>query len=162
MRTPPLENILQAMRAFGASPTPIAYPEVYMALKTKVVDGQENPYVNIYSEKFYEVQKYLTVANYIYMPGPFCVGLKWWNSLSPEDQRIVEMAAKSATLYTNRLTEAEDEDYKRLIAEEGVEIYELTDEERAAFVEKVGPVYDYFIKKGVATENVIKVIHLTE
>ena len=51
MRTPPLENILQSMQAFGASATPIAYSELYMALKTGVVDGQENPWVNIVSEK---------------------------------------------------------------------------------------------------------------
>ncbi|MCD6574468.1 TRAP transporter substrate-binding protein [Candidatus Aerophobetes bacterium] len=162
MRTPPLENIIETMKAFGASPTPIAYPEVYMALKTKVVDGQENPYVNIYSEKFYEVQKYLTEANYIYMPGPFCVGLKWWNSLSPEDQKIIELAAKSAVAYTNALTEAEDQKYKKLIAESGVQIYELSDEERAAFIEKAQPVYDSFIKKGIVTERIIKLIHLTK
>jgi len=70
------------------------------------------------------------------------------------------MAAEAATAYTNRLTEAEDEKYKQLIAEEGVEIYELTDEERAAFIEKAKPAYDYFIREGIITEDIIKLIQL--
>jgi tripartite ATP-independent transporter DctP family solute receptor len=162
MRTPPLENILRAMRAFGASPTPIAYPEVYMACKTGVVDGQENPFVNIYSEKFYEVQKYMSIVNYIYLPGPFCVGLKFWNSLSPEDKVIVDTCAKVATDYTNVLTVSSNENYLRLLKKEGMQVYQPTEGERAQFIEKVGPVYDYFIGKGVTTKRFIDLIQLTK
>ena len=158
MRTPPLENILQAIKSFGASATPIAYSELYMALKTKVVDGQENPWVNIVSEKFYEVQKYATEVNYIYMPGPFCAGLNWWKSLSEEDQRMIGEAAKVATMYTNYITESSNEAYKQRCIDEGMEIYEPTDAERQAFVDMVQPVYDYFIEQGAATQSLIELI----
>jgi len=158
MRTPPLENILQTMQSFGASATPIAYSELYMALKTGVVDGQENPWVNIVSEKFYEVQKYATEVNYIYMPGPFCAGLDWWESLSEEDQRMIGEAAKVATMYTNYITESSNEAYKQSCIEEGMEIYEPTDAERQAFVDMVQPVYDYFIEQGASTQSLIELI----
>jgi len=158
MRTPPLENILQTMQAFGASVTPIAYSELYMALKTGVVDGQENPWVNIVSEKMYEVQKYATAINYIYMPGPFCVGIDWWEGLSAEDQRMVSEAAKVATMYTNYITESSDEAYKQKCIAEGMEIYVLNDAERQAFIDMAQPVYDYFIKAGASTQTLIELI----
>jgi len=158
MRTPPLENILQTMGSFGASATPIAYSELYMALKTGVVDGQENPWVNIVSEKFYEVQKYATDINYIYMPGPFCAGLDWWNSLSAEDQKMIGEAARVATMYTNYITESTDAAYKQTCIDQGLEIYVLNDAERQAFIEMAQPVYDYFIKKGAATQRLIELI----
>jgi len=158
MRTPPLENILQTMDAFGASATSIAYNELYMALKTGVVDGQENPYVNIVSEKFYEVQKYCTEVNYIYMPGPFCVGLDWWEGLSEEHQKIVAEAAKVATMYTNYITESTNEEYKQECIAQGMEIYEPTEEERQAFVDMVQPVYDHFIEQDASIQELIELM----
>ena len=158
MRTPPLENILQTMDAFGASATSIAYNELYMALKTGVVDGQENPYVNIVSEKFYEVQKYCTEVNYIYMPGPFCVGLDWWEGLSEEHQKIVADAARVATMYTNYITESTNEEYKQECIAQGMEIYEPTEEERQAFVDMVQPVYDHFIEQDASIQELIELM----
>ena len=158
MRTPPLENILQTMQSFGANATPIAYSELYMALKTGVVDGQENPWVNVVSEKMYEVQKYATEVNYIYMPGPFCAGLDWWEGLSEEDQRMVGEAAAVATKYTNYITESSNEAYKQKCIDEGMEIYEPTDAERQAFIGMVQPVYDYFIEQGASTQRLIELI----
>jgi len=158
MRTPPLENILQTMDSFGASATSIAYNELYMALKTGVVDGQENPYVNIVSEKFYEVQKYCTEVNYIYMPGPFCVGLDWWEGLSEEHQKIVADAAKVATMYTNYITESTNEEYKQECIAQGMEIYEPTEEERQAFVDMVQPVYDHFIEQDASIQELIELM----
>ena len=158
MRTPPLENILQTMDAFGASATSIAYNELYMALKTGVVDGQENPYVNIVSEKFYEVQKYCTEVNYIYMPGPFCVGLDWWEGLSEEHQKIVADAARVATMYTNYITESTNEEYKQECIAQGMEIYEPTEEERQAFVDMVQPVYNHFIEQDASIQELIELM----
>lgn len=156
MRTPPLENILRTMKAFGASATPIPYPELYMALKTGVVDGQENPYVNIYSEKFYEVQKYVTEVNYIYIASPFIVNLDWWNALSPEDQALIQDAVNAGGDYCNGLTESKDKEFRQMLVDDhGMELYIPTDEERAQFVALVQPVYDYFIGEGYASQEMI-------
>jgi C4-dicarboxylate-binding protein DctP len=158
MRTPPLENILQTMQAFGANATSIAYSELYMALKTGVVDGQENPYVNIVSEKMYEVQKYCTEVNYIYMFGGIVFSLNWWNSLPPEDQEMIGEIAKVVAMYTNYITEANAESNKQRCIDEGMVIYEPTDEERQAFMDMVQPVYDFFIKDGSSTQMLIELI----
>ncbi|MCP4406137.1 MAG: TRAP transporter substrate-binding protein [bacterium] len=163
MRTPPLENILRTMKAFGASATPIPYPELYMALKTGVVDGQENPYVNIYSEKFYEVQKYVTEVNYIYIASPFIVNLDWWNALSPEDQALIQEAVNAGGDHCNGLTESKDQEFLRMLVEDhGMELHKPSDEERAAFVGLVQPVYDFFIEQGYASQEMIDTIQATK
>ena len=75
------------MEAFGATPTPIPFGETYTALKTGVVDGQENPYVNIFTGKFFEVQKFLSEVNYIYISSPLVVSLKFWKAPSARRTR---------------------------------------------------------------------------
>jgi tripartite ATP-independent transporter DctP family solute receptor len=158
IRTPPLESVLQAMRAFGANAMSMAFSELYMAMKTGVVDGQENPYENIASSSFYEVQKYVTDINYVYLPGFFVVGLDWWNSLPEEDQKIIAEAAKVAVMYDNYIVESTDEKYKQECIDQGMEIYKPTDEERESFIEKVQPVYDYFVEQGITTHELIELI----
>ncbi len=158
IRTPPLESVLKSMAAFGATPTPIPFGEVYTALKTGVVDGQENPYVNIFTGKFFEVQKFLSEVNYIYLSSPFVVNLKFWKSLSPADQKLVEAAALEARDLINSLTRSEDLKAKEAMAKAGLKINTLTPEEHAAFVAKSAPVYDYFIQKGLITKAMIEAI----
>ena len=162
MRTPPLECVIKTMEAFGASPTPIPYPEVYMACKTGVVDGQENPYVNICTEKFYEVQKYMSSVNYIYLPQPFVVGLKWYNSLSPENQKIIRTAASIAVDYVNVLTVDSNSGYRQKLLKGGIKEYVPTDQERAQFIKRAQPVYKHFIDKGIANQQIIDLIQRTK
>jgi tripartite ATP-independent transporter DctP family solute receptor len=162
LRCPPLEVILQTMKALGANVVPLPYSEVYMALKTGVVDGQENPYVNIYSEKFYEVQDYLTVCNYIYMYGQFWFSLSRWETLSTEDQKLIKKAALESCAVMNKEITDTEMSYKELIKKEGVQIYELTKEEKAAFIEKTASVYDWAIDQGYITEEIIQEIRNTK
>jgi len=158
MRTPPLENIIQTIDALGGNPTSMAFEELYMALKTNVVDGQENPYAQIANHKLYEVQKYCSEVNYIYMPQQICFNLEWWNSIPPEDQEIISDAVKISCEYANYLTESSDKSDKEKAIEGGLEVYELTAEERQAFIDEVQPVYDYFIEKGITTQRLIDLI----
>ena len=158
IRTPPLENVLKTMEAFGATPTPIPFGEVYTALKTGVVDGQENPYVNIFTGKFFEVQKYLSEVNYIYIASPFVVGLKWWKSLSPEDQALIKAAALGSADLINSLVRSEDLKAKEAMAKAGLKINTITAADHSAFVAKAAPVYEYFVKKGLVTKDAIEAI----
>ena len=146
------------MEAFGATPTPIPFGEVYTALKTGVVDGQENPYVNIFTGKFFEVQKFLSEVNYIYLSSPFVVNLKFWKSLAPADQKLVETAALEGADLINSLVRSEDLKAKDAMAKAGLKINTLTPEEHAVFVAKAAPVYEYFIAKGLATKATIEAI----
>ena len=146
LRTPPIESIIRTMETLGASPVSIAYGEVYMALKTGVADGQENPYVNITAMKFYEVQKYLTVVNYQYHPDPFCVNLKWYKSLSPQLQRALDEASVEMMKYNDQLVEEETEASFEILKKH-MKVNTLSSRARNEFIKRSQKVYDYFINR---------------
>ncbi len=158
LRTPPIESIIKTMEALGANPVSIPYAEVYMALKTGVADGQENPFINIEAMKFNEVQKYLTIVKYQWHPDPFVVNLEWYNKLSPEYQKILSDAAWEAMEYNDSLMKEADEVAFGKIKDSFTEIVELTPEQRQVFIDAVQPVYDYYIEKGLFTMDEIEEI----
>jgi tripartite ATP-independent transporter DctP family solute receptor len=99
---------LAAFRAFGASPTPMAWSEVYTALQQKTIDGQENPVAIIYTQKVYEVQKYLALTGHFYSPTPLLMSLKAFNALPKETQKIfLDTAIECATYERNLLRDSE-------------------------------------------------------
>ncbi|OPL17510.1 MAG: hypothetical protein AVO38_00560 [delta proteobacterium ML8_D] len=154
MRTPPIESIIKIMEALEANPVSIPYAELYMALKTGVADGQENPLVNIDDKKFYEVQKYMTMSNYQIHPDPMFVSNDWYQSLEPYLQEIVTDAAKESMKH-NDILMTERAEAVVPVMEENMEITYLTDENRQAFIEKCAPVYDYFISEGWFTQELL-------
>ncbi len=153
MRTPPVEAIIKTMEALGANPVSIPYVEVYMALKTGVADGQENPFMNIATMKFQEVQKYMTVVHYLFNPEPFCVSLDWYNTLPADLQMILKEGAEIYTEKQNTMRAESSDEYLNIIKDAGVEIYYPSSEERTAFIEACAPVYDYYIGKGYFTQD---------
>lgn len=86
--------------ALGANPTPIAFGETYAALRQGVVDGQENPLPSIYGAKFYEVQKYITLANYLFTPCTIMASPAHFEKWSPEIQQAIREAARVAAEYS--------------------------------------------------------------
>lgn len=152
IRTPGIESIIKTMEAFGANAVSIPFGDVYMALKTNVADGQENPPVNMESMKIYEVQRYISVIEYQFHPDPFIVNLKWFQSLSPEYQKILkECAVESMKLNDKLIKEANQKAMDNM--KKSMEVTVLTAEQRNAFKEKVKPVYDYYINKGICTQK---------
>ena len=109
MRT--LENPMQikAWSATGANATPIAFTELYEALQQKTVDAQETPLSLMYAQKFYEVQKYLTLTGHTYSPWPVVINKKFYDGL-PEDLQKVVMDAAVETREYNRELSKEDEE----------------------------------------------------
>jgi TRAP-type transport system periplasmic protein len=85
---------LDSFKILGANAVPMPFSELFSALETKTVDGQENPYNTILSSKFYEVQKYLSVTNHVYSPWIVTVSKKWWDGLSKTEQKILLDAAR--------------------------------------------------------------------
>lgn len=98
IRTPPMDSIIKIMTALGGNPVSIPFSELYMALKTGVADGQENPLTNIESKKLYEVQKYLTMSNYQYHAEMLYTNLDWFNGLDKDLQDILVSCAKDSML----------------------------------------------------------------
>lgn len=132
---------IAAWELYGASPTPIAFTELFTALQQKTVDGQENPYGLIVSQKFYEVQPYLSATGHILTVTPLLMNKEFYDSLTEEEQGWIQEAAKQSTAY-NRDIAKQEEDCKQQILDASVQVYEMTEEERNAFKEKATPVYE--------------------
>jgi tripartite ATP-independent transporter DctP family solute receptor len=109
IRVPETKTIMETMKFWGAAPTPIAGPELYMALKQGVVDGQDNGFDTIAQAKFYEVQKYVAVVDYIRAGLAVMMSMERWNLLNAAQQKAFEEAAaetdKWATKWTNETVE---------------------------------------------------------
>lgn len=146
MRTLQAPTILSTYRAYGANPTAMAYTEVYNGLQQGVVEGQENPFANIYSMKFHEVQKYMTLTAHAYHTYAAVMNKQAWDSL-PDDLKKVISDAMIVGRDAAREYTLEDE-AKILEEIKGqIEVIELTPEGREAFVEKSQPIYDEFRPK---------------
>jgi C4-dicarboxylate-binding protein DctP len=136
-------KVLEAQfRALGAIPQVMAFGEVYQALQTGVVDGQENTNSNIYTQKMHEVQKYLTVTNHGYIGYVVVVNKKFWDSLPADIRAQCERAMKEATAFGNGQSAKENDEALEEIKKAGkTEIITLTPDQDAAMRKAMEPVY---------------------
>lgn len=118
LRTPPDPSTVDMFQAMGASTQQINFSELYIALQTGVVDGQENPLANIHAGKLHEVQKFFSITNHKYESTPFIMSKITWSRLAEADQKLIKEAAKEATtLQRNLMAEADEKlmvEYKKL------------------------------------------------
>jgi len=136
-------KVLEAQfRALGAIPQVMAFSEVYQALQTGVVDGQENTWSNIYTQKMHEVQKYATVTNHGYIGYIVVVNKKFWDGLPTDIRATCEKAMKEATEYGNDRSAKENDDALEEIKKAGkTEIITLSAEQDEAMRKAMLPVY---------------------
>ena len=137
-----MENKVQMLTwsSLGANPTPIAFGELFTSLQQGTVDAQENPFELIYTNKFFEVQKYVVTTNHIYSPMPVFMNLEFYDDLSDAHKRIVEEAARE--MITLQRTVAKDNEDKAVAAiKDKVEIVTLSPEQKKLFQDRMGPVY---------------------
>lgn len=146
MRTLQAPTILSTYRAYGANPTAMAYVEVYNGLQQGVIEGQENPLANIASMKFYEVQKYMTLTGHAYHTYAAVMNKQAWESL-PEDLQTVIAEAMIVGRDAARQFTNEDEAKILDAIKDQIEIQELSEEGRKAFIEASKPIYDEFRDK---------------
>jgi C4-dicarboxylate-binding protein DctP len=139
-------DVLEAQfRALGANPQKMAFSEVYQALQTGVVDGQENTYSNIYSQKFYEVQKTIAETNHGVIDYMVITNAKWWDSLPADVRKGLQEAMDEATAYGNKLSFDINERDKKLIQEAGkAKIQTLSKEDLAQWKKAMAPVWKKF------------------
>jgi len=132
---------LASFKAWGASPTPMAWGEVYTALQQKTIDGQENPIAIIYTAKLYEVQKYLALTGHFYSPSPLLMSLKAYNGLPRDIQKIMlDAAIECATFERNLLRDEE----ARQIAELKTKGMQVTTPDKKPFQDAAASVYREF------------------
>jgi len=140
IRVMPTPVALETWKALGASPTPMAISEVFTALEIKAIDGQENPLQNIYSNKFHEVQKYISQTNHVYSPSALVVSKIFWDKLSSADKAGVTKAAVEAGLYQRQLLDSGEKDVIQKFEAAGVRVDTLPAAELLKIQEKVKPV----------------------
>ncbi|MFZ3321525.1 MAG: TRAP transporter substrate-binding protein [Usitatibacter sp.] len=128
-------KVLEAqMRALGAVPQVMAFSEVYQALQTGVVDGTENPPSNLYTQKMYEVQKYLTLSDHHYLGYAVIVNKPFWDGLPPAIRKELEGAMAEATKYADDIAKKENDDALEAVRKSGkTEIITLTPEQKRAW-----------------------------
>jgi TRAP-type transport system periplasmic protein len=141
LRTPKGEWRVKMFQAYGANPTPMAFSEVFTALKTGVIDGQENPFAQIYSGKFQEVQKYLSLTGHVYTPAYVVVGKDYWESLPEDVRQILEATAKETQAYVYEQAAALETDLLQKLKDGGIQVNEA---DKDAFIAASGPIYDEF------------------
>ena len=130
------------MRAVGAMPQVLAFSEIYQALQTGVVDGQENPTSNIFSSKFHEVQKYLTLSDHGYHGYAVITNKKFWSGLPPDIRTTLEDTLKETTDYFNMIAKKDNDDALENIRKSGkTEIITLTPAERMAWKKATAKVH---------------------
>ena len=136
-------KVLEAQfRALGAIPQVMAFSEVYQALQTGVVDGQENTPSNIFTQKFYEVQKYTTLTNHGYIGYVVVVNKKFWDDLPADIRGQLEKAMAEATVYSNEISEKENAESLDDIKKSGkTELITPTAAENAAMRKAMEPLY---------------------
>lgn len=131
---------IDSFKTLGANAVPLPFSELFTALETKTVDGQENPYNTIVSSKFYEVQKFLTVTNHVYSPWIVTVSKKWWDQLSKDEQKVLLDAAKVSRDFERKDTRAEADKALADLKGKGMQINQLSPAEANRMREKLGAV----------------------
>jgi tripartite ATP-independent transporter DctP family solute receptor len=152
LRTPEGKWRVKMFQAYGANPSPMKFSEVFTALQTGVMDGQENPLSQIYSAKFYEVQKYLSMTGHVYTPAYLIMSTNGWKKLPPDVQKVIEQAAKETQDYVYQQGAKMDEDLLQKMKAAGIKVNEA---DKDAFIKASRSVYEEFAKDVPGAKEVI-------
>jgi tripartite ATP-independent transporter DctP family solute receptor len=140
LRTPKGEWRVKMFKAYGANPTPMAFSEVFVALQTGVIDGQENPLAQIYSAKFQEVQKYLSLTGHVYTPAYVTVGKDHWESLPEGVRKTLEETARGMQEWVFETAFSLDKELLEKIKDSLM----INEVDKDAFIKASGPIYKEF------------------
>jgi TRAP-type transport system periplasmic protein len=140
LRVPQGEWRVKMFQAYGASPTPLAFSEVYVALQTGVMDGQENPFAQIFPARFYEVQTYLSLTGHVYTPAYLTAG-RSWDRLPPDVRQTLSEVARDMEPVVLKLAADLDADLLEKLKRAGMQVNEV---DRDAFMEASSAIYQEF------------------
>ncbi|MCC6197084.1 MAG: TRAP transporter substrate-binding protein [Burkholderiales bacterium] len=141
LRVPEGKWRVKMFQAYGANPSPMKFSEVFTALQTGVMDGQENPFTQIYSAKFQEVQKYLTLTGHVYTPAYLTAGSRKWDSLPADVRKVLEDTAKEAQAFVYTTAAADENDLLAKLKAGGMAV---NTPNKDAFIAASKPVYEEF------------------
>jgi tripartite ATP-independent transporter DctP family solute receptor len=152
LRVPEGKWRVKMFQDYGANPSPMKFSELFTALQTGVMDGQENPLTQIYSAKLQEVQKYLSLSGHVYTPAFLTVGTKRFNSLPPEVRKILEDTARETQPFVYATAAKADTDLLVKLKQAGMEVNEV---DKEAFIAASKPIYEAFGKEVAGAQPLI-------
>ena len=155
LRTPKGAWRVKMFKLYGANPTPMAFSDVFTALKTGVIDGQENPYAQIASAKFQEVQKYLSITGHVYTPAYVLASKKHLAKQSAYVRKVVSDCAASTQTFVYRKAAALETELLDVIKEAGVQVKNA---DNSAFIKSSKPIYDEFSSSVDGGAELIKTV----
>ena len=141
LRVPEGKWRLKMFQAYGANPSPMKLSEVFTALSTGVMDGQENPLTQTYSQKFQEVQAYLSLTGHVYTPAFVAVGARRWATLPPDVRKILEDTAKETQAFVYAQAKKDDDELQAKFVAAGVKVNQA---DKDAFIAASKPIYQEF------------------
>jgi TRAP-type transport system periplasmic protein len=144
IRVIPNPVFLETFKAFKANPVPMPFAELYGALEAKAVDGQENPFAVILSNKFFEVNKYVSATNHVYAANIVLVSKRFWDRLSPAEQKILNEAAAESRGYQRQVSRAAAQKAVGELQAKGMQYNELSPAEQARMRAIAKPVTEKF------------------
>ena len=144
LRVPEGKWRVKMFQAYGANPSPMKFSELFTALQTGVMDGEENPFTQIYSAKLQEVQKYLSLSGHVYTPAYLTVGAKRWESLPADVRKVLEDTAKETQAYVYEVAARDDDELLGKLKQAGMQV---NDVDKDAFVAASKPIYEEFGKE---------------
>jgi TRAP-type transport system periplasmic protein len=144
LRVPSGKWRVKMFQAYEANPTPMAFAEVFTALQTGVIDGQENPFAQIYSARFQEVQDYLSLTGHVYTPAYVVAGKQHYERLPEEVRAVLEEVARETQAYVYETAAAMEDDLLTKLAEGGIQVNEA---DKDAFISASQPIYDEFAQE---------------
>jgi len=152
LRVPAGKWRVKMFQAYGANPSPMKFSEVFTALQTGVMDGQENPFAQIASAKFYEVQKFLSLTGHVYTPSYVVVGAKKWPTLPADVRKVLEDTAKETQAWVYGKAAKDDDELLDKMKAAGIKVNEA---DKNAFIAASKPVYQEFAKEVRGAQAVI-------
>ena len=141
---------MAAFQILGADPTPMAFGDLFTALQQGTLDAQENPLAIIDTNKFYEIQKYLSMTGHFYAPAPLFVATEYYNNMDEESQQALQEAADEAAAYERQCLDDMNAELQQTLADNGMVVNEV---DKAPFKEAVKPVYDEYTGTGAGQVN---------
>jgi len=143
-RSAPVPLRLKMFAALGANAVVIAFPELFTALQQGTVDAQENPLGMIYTAKFHEVQKYLSMSGHTYNSSPILFNKQFWASLKEEERKLITEVMQENIIHQRKLNLQTEQDLLKTLADSGMQVNHI---DKEAFAQAVKSVWDDFTKE---------------
>ncbi|HZY16224.1 MAG TPA: TRAP transporter substrate-binding protein [Ramlibacter sp.] len=144
LRVPEGKWRVKMFQDYGANPSPMKFSELFTALQTGVMDGQENPFTQIYSAKLQEVQKYLSLSGHVYTPAYLIVGSRKYGQLPPDVRKVLEDTARETQAFVYETAQRQEGELLGKLKQAGMQVNEV---DKDAFIEASKPIYEEFGKE---------------